>query len=246
MITVIDLAKLRNAEFLQFGATISELIDANHPTELNLTVPQTTFKQKLTETSALFQLERTNPFTQELVLLDDRRDKAMNGLVDCINGYCNHFDPETARVANLLKVNLNLYGVGVSRMNTQAETSTIYGIINDWESKPELSAALVKLGFTSWMAELKTANQLFEQKYIQRTQAYGAANPDTLKSKREETLAAYYELRKHIEANAVVNPSTAYEKLISELNALIQQYNELINARAAEPAAEPAPANPGE
>jgi hypothetical protein len=96
------------------------------------------------------------------------------------------------------------------------------------------------------MAELKTANQLFEQKYIQRTQEYGAANPNTLKSKREETLVAYYELRKHIEANAVVNPSPACEKLISELNALIEQYNELINTRAAEPASEPAPANPEE
>jgi hypothetical protein len=246
MITVIDLAKLRNAEFLQFGTTISELIDANHPTELNLTVPQTTFKQKLTETSALFQLERANPFTQELVLLDDRRDKAMYGLVDCINGYSNHFDPETARAANLLKVNLSLYGTGVSRMNTQAETSTIYGIINDWESKPELSAALAKLGLTSWIADLKTANQLFEQKYIQRTQAYGAANPDTLKSKREETLVAYYELRKFIEANAVVHPSAVSEKMISELNALIDQYNELIRTRLAEPVTEQTAANPGE
>ena len=131
-------------------------------------------------------------------------------------------------------------------MNTQAETSTIDGIVNDWESKPELSAALTKLHLNDWVAELKTANQLFEKKYLQRTREYGAANPDTLKSKREEMLAAYYELRKFIEAYAAVNPSSNYEKLISELNALIEQYNELIYMRAAEPAAEPTPVNTGE
>ncbi len=246
MITVIDLAKLRNAEFLQFGATVVGLTEANNPEVLNVGAQHSVFKSKLTAMSELFKLEKASPITQELVLLDERRDRAMTGLVLYINGHCIHFVPETAQAANLLTENLTLYGVGVTRMNTQAETSTIKGIINDWESKPELAAAIVKLGLAGWVDELKTANQLFEQKYLQRTQEYGAANPETLKSKREETMVAYYELRKFIEANAVVNPGSTIEKLISELNALIEQYNELINTRAAEPATEPAPANPGE
>ena len=223
MITAIDLAKLRNAEFLQFGATFAGLIEANNPVVLNVGAQHAAFKVKLTEMSGLFKLEKVSPITQELVLLDERRDKAINGMTAVINGFCNHFDAATAQAANLLTGSLNLYGVGVARLNTQAETSTLNGIINDWETKPELIAAIIMLGLAGWLAELKTANQLFAQKYIQRTQEYGAANPDTLKAKREETMVAYYELRKFIDANSIINPSVAYEKLINELNALIDQ-----------------------
>lgn len=243
MITAIDLRNLRNAEFLQFGATFSALVFANNPAVLNIVAQHTAFKSKLDEMSGLFVLQKVNPITEELILLDERRDRAMNGLTDIIKAYSVHFDAATSRAANLLAVNLNLYGVGVARMNTQAETSTINGIVHDWETKPELTTAIATLGLTGWVAELKAANQLYEEKYILRTQEYGAANPDTLKAKRDETMVAYYELRKFIEANSVVNPSAVYEKLIGELNALIDQYNELLNTRSAEPASVQAPAS---
>jgi len=241
MITSLNLANLRNAEFLQFCALVSGLVVANDPFNLKFPAQHTLFKSRLDETTGLFKLEKVSPATQELVLLDERRDRAMNGLTDLISGYCNHFDAEIAQAANLLAVNLNLYGAGVSRLNTQAETSTISGIVNDWETNAGLAAAIAKLGLTGWVAELKTANQLFEQKYLQRTQEYGAANPDTLKAKREEATAAYYELRKFIDSNSVIKPSASREKLISELNALIGQYSELISSRAAVPL--PVPAN---
>ena len=242
MINAIDLSKLRNAEFLQFGATLSGLVDANDPVVLHIAAQQTAFKTKLEETSGLFKFEKVMSVTQEIVSLDERRDKAIIGLTALINGYCNHFDTEISGAAELLFGNLNLYGLGVARLNTQAETSTIKGIVNDWESKSELTAAITKLGLTAWVAELKASNLLFEQKYIQRTQEYGAANPNTLKVKREETVGAYYELRKFIDAYSIVNPGPAYEKMINELNALINQYNELLASRPTKPAPEAIPA----
>lgn len=128
-------------------------------------------------------------------------------------------------------------------MNFPTESATLTAIVNDWETKPKLVAAVTKLGLAAWVAELKAANQLFGQKYLERTQEFGAANPDTLRAKREEALAAYYELRKFIDACAVINPSAAYDKLIKELNALIDQYNGLLSSRPAGPATEPVPAN---
>ena len=241
MITAIDLVRLRNAEFLQFGATFSGLIVANNPTVLNVETQHTTFKLKLDEMAELFMLEKASPLTQELLLLDERRDKAIAGLTALVNSLCSHYDAAVARAAALLVDNLNLYGSGVARLNTQAETSSINGIINDWETKPELVTACSLLGQAGWLAELKTANQLFEQKYILRTQAYGAANPNTLKSKREEVMGAYYELRNFIEAYSVINPGATYEKLINELNALVGQYIELLNSRPVEQVPEPAP-----
>ena len=69
MITAIDLSKLRNAEFLQFGSLFSGLVVANDPAALNIAAQHEAFKSRLDETSALFKLERISPITQELVQL---------------------------------------------------------------------------------------------------------------------------------------------------------------------------------
>ena len=242
MINAIDLAKLRNGEFLQFGTNVSDLVESNNPKGLNVEPQHLVFKTKIGEMGELFNTERASPITQELVMLDDRRDRAINGISGVISAYCSHFVPETANAANLLAGDLQLFGTGVARQNLPSETALINGIINDWETKPGLTTALATLGLAPWVAELKTANQTFDQKYIERTKEYGAANPDTLKAKRDETMLAYYELRKYLEAYSVIQNTPEYQKTINELNALIDQYNLLINSRIKGPTPAPAPA----
>jgi hypothetical protein len=234
MIDSIDLAKLRNSEFVQFGSAFSGFVGENNPVTLNVDPQFQFFNNKLDEMSGLFKLERASPITQALVLIDERRDKAINGIGGVIESYCNHFDGATSQAAKQLLTVLNLYGVGVARLNTQAETSTIKAIVKDWDSKPEFGAAILKLGLVEWVSELITANQLFESTYADRTREYGAANSETLKAKRAEAMLAYYELRKFIDANSVINPSAAIEKLINEVNSLIEQYNTLLNTRPSE------------
>lgn len=234
MINAIDLAKLRNGEFLQFGTNVSDLVESNNPKGLNVEVQHAVFKTRVNETAALFNTERSSAITQEIIRLDDRRDRAITGMTAVIDGYCSHYVAETAQAANLLANDLKLFGVGISRQNFQAETASVNGIINDWETKTELTTALATLGLTTWKEELKTANQQFDQKYLERTKEYSAANPDTLKAKREETVTAYYELRKYLEAYATIQNTPEYKKVISELNALIGQYNALINGRLKE------------
>lgn len=235
MINSIDLAKLRNSEFLQFGTFISDFVVANDPVVLNIVPQHTAFKTILDETAGLFKVEKSSPITQDLILLDERRDKAISGIAGVIGYYGNHFDAATLQAANLLITNLNTYGTGIARLNTQEETSTIKAIVNDWETRPELTAAIAKLGFTMWVAELKAANLLYEQKYFEWTVEYGSANPETLKQKRSETMDAYNELRSYIDANLILHPSAAYSALENGINALIDQYNTLIESHATEP-----------
>ena len=234
MINAIDLAKLRNGEFLQFGTNFSGLVEANNPKGLNVETQHSIFKIKIGEMGELFKIERASPITQELTLLDERRDRAINGISAIISGYCLHYLAEKAVAANLLTNDLLLFGTGISRQNLPSETALINGIVKDWETKPELTAALASLSLTQWVEELKTANQLFDQKYIERTKEYGAANPETLKAKREEAMITYYELRKFLEAYATILNTPEYIKIIHELNALIDQYNALINGRMKE------------
>ncbi|PTT76815.1 MULTISPECIES: DUF6261 family protein [unclassified Chryseobacterium] len=77
---------------------------------------------------------------------------------------------------------------------------------------------------------MKTANDLFNTIYLYRTQEYGDASPATIKTKREETNAAYYALRDSIDALhlLVETPPSPYVTVINQLNALTDQYNTLL------------------
>src|SRR5665648_517447 len=92
MINAIELAKLRHSEFLQFVTNFSELVENNNPSELNVLKQHNDFKVAISIFEPLFKKERVNAITQQLILLDERRDKSFTGLNAVINGYLYHFD----------------------------------------------------------------------------------------------------------------------------------------------------------
>jgi Family of unknown function (DUF6261) len=232
MIDALNISILRNAEYIQYVNDVNNLIIQNNPEGLGVSTQQKEFAQKIKETESLFKLQLSSDVTEEIQALDLRRDNAINGIVSVVTGYINHFDAVKVKAANALNDNLKIYGAGIARENFLAETAIINSIVSDWENKLAIAQALVDLSITDWKDELKAANELFNQKYIARTQEIGASSPDTLKKKREETNVAYYELRKYIDAHGIINKEPEeYKKVVNELNALITQYNLMLTMR---------------
>lgn len=168
--------------------------------------------------------------TQELLLIDARRDAAINGIYYFLLSHTYHFETAKQQNAQVLLDNMALYGSGIARLNYQAETATLNNLIRDWEGKPELITAISEFNLGEWMAELKTANEEFNTKYLSRTQEYGDASPETIKLKREEVNVAYYALRDRIDALhlLVETPPSPYVTIINQLNAFTDQYNALL------------------
>jgi len=231
MINGIDLRMLRNGEFIQFISDFSELIDSNDPAVLGVVAQQAAFKVKIEEVKPLFGKWQTSKHTSRLRLIDQRRNKAIDGIGYAIKSYCHHFDDLLVAGSNLLAKNLRLFGKSITRQNKLAKSTTIKAIVDGWESIPELTASLAMLGLTEWVTELKTANQLYDQVYLERVEEYAAVSPETMRGKRAETVVAYYELRKFLDANEVLRHDSVYEKTINKLNALIESYNLLITKR---------------
>lgn len=229
----IDIQKLRNAEYLQYVKDYLSLINLNTPEQLEIETKLTTLITKSTELETLYKKALASDKTQELLLLDERRDNAINGIYYFLLGYTYHYEDDQKHKAQLLLTNMALYGSGISRLNYQAETATLNNLLRDWENKPELMDAINSFSLSSWVAEMKTANEEFNTKYLSRTQEYGDANPETIKTKREEVNTAYYQLRDRIDALhlLVEIPPSPYEKLINQLNALTDQYNKLLISR---------------
>lgn len=233
MINAINISILRNAEYLQFMKNVDSLVVANDATVLNVVAQEGALSSSNTLLDGLFKTQLANEITQELVLLDERRDKAIVGISSVVFGFMYHYDAPTAQACNLLNENLKLYGASIAKQNYQAQTATIASIVSDWETKTALTDAMTLLNLKDWKDELKAANALFDVKYLARTQEYGAANPDTLKAKREEANAIYYTLRDFLNSFGIVQPSVANTKVTNEINALIEQYNTLLNNRIA-------------
>lgn len=233
MINAIDLIRLRSADFIQFSKDFTVIINRNNPSTLLVQPQYDALLGKISEMEKLFKTVTSNPITAELEALDLRRDRAINGLTGLIRNYTNHFEPVTAQAAIVMQTNLDQYGAGIATENYQRETAIINSLITDWKTKPELQNGITVLGLSSWVAELEAANDEFGAKYIDRTQEYGAASPENLKSKRAEATTVYYALRKRLEARAEIEGTPLYETTINELNALITQYNALLKGRTA-------------
>lgn len=232
MINSITLNNLRNAEFLQFSKDALNIIQRNDPAALSIATWYNAFKAVTEKIEDLFKTDTSNPITDDLQTTDVRRDNALNGITATVQGYTYHFAPATSAAAKTLADHLALFGSGIARENYQSETAIINSIITDWKNKPELMAAIAVLGLDSWVTELDTANKTFSTQYLDRTQQLGAASPDTIKAKRLEAADAWYKLRNKLDAYYEVNEGAQpFAKTENELNALIDQYNTLMNSR---------------
>ena len=239
MIQSINLLLLRNAEYIQFSRNLLQIIHLNDETILKSKAEYDAFGLVITAIEALFKTDQGSNITPIIEALDARRDMAVSGIFKNIDSYTSHFTPAKVDAANVLTDALKVYGTAtaVAASSLPAETAIVNSMISDVTTKANLIAAVTELGLTSWFAELKTANDLLAQKYIERTQELGGANPNTIKDKRNEANNLYYELRDMIAAQATVAKNAVpFPKTISEINALIDQYNLIITNRTADAA----------
>lgn len=226
----IELKLLRNAEYLQYVKDFAGIINLNNPSTLQIDAKLSAFTTKITELEALYKKALASEKTQEILVLDERRDSAVTGINYFLLSQTYHYEADKRQKAQTLLNSMALYGSGIARLNYQAETATLNNLLRDWENKPDLTMALADFDLSGWVAELKNANDQFNAKYLSRTQEYGDASPETIKLKREETNAVYYALRDRIDALhlLVETPPSPYTTVINQLNALTDQYNVLL------------------
>lgn len=231
MVQKLKMSHLRNSEFLGFHKNALAIVMQNDPATLNVEAATTAYSGKIAELEGLYKQDAFNPITAELEEADHQRDEVFSGIVNLLAGNANHFMPDMKEAAQLLQRDLEKYGANFVRESYVSETTDLENIIADWRSKPELSAAVTKLGILSWITELERVNQLFNTKYIARTASYAAETDETTKGKRVEVTAAYDELCKYLNSYAFLNDTPEYRTTISEINALIDQYSVMLKQR---------------
>lgn len=234
----LDLLRLRNSEFIQFIRQTIEIIVENDPALLKVETLFNDLSNQLNVLESLHKKTRANALTTTIEALDERRDYALIGLSLIVEGHLYASKEDLKEAAKLLNASLSNYGNTpreITRLNYNAETATIISLLNEWNNSTELTAALKTLSITDFVLELNDANTAFGNAYKDRLQEYAAANPETLKETRAATLPKYVALKELLQAHQIVENTTERTAVINQLNALIDQYNNLLTTRNIKP-----------
>ena len=227
--------RYRNGGYLQYMKDVLELVNKQDVTLLSLVNQRDALASLVAQIDEAFQQSLGSALTQEVIELDERRDKAFIGFKSVLNGFTYHVDAtKQAHAKNAINTIEN-YGKDITRKSYQEETAIITSLVNDLETKPELIAAINDLNVSDWLSELKNANTAFAAKYLERV-GETAANPLTnIPTLRTETTVAYKTLISHVEAHKVLDNNAAYTTILDEVEVLAKQYNLVVDNRTITP-----------
>ncbi|MGQ1888869.1 DUF6261 family protein [Thermophagus sp. OGC60D27] len=223
----------RNSEFVQFIKNILNIVGSHDPELLNVKNVYDDLSALSSQISELYKPETGSDITQEIQELDERRDRAFTGIYRFIDAFSYHFDAEKREAATRLYDAILLFGGGVARLNYQAETSTIAGIINKFRTDTDLVEAVAKIeGLAEWLNEMEEANKLFDEAYLKRVKEEAAKPEVRMADLRKEIIGVYRALLQHLEANAIVSGNDSYQQVAKEINEVIEKYNRVVETRS--------------
>ncbi len=179
----------------------------------------------------VYNKDQGSDVTDLLEALDDRRDKAINGIKQSSEGLSNSNEKTKATAANLVFESIKKHRPGIARLNNVAETAVLGAIILEWKNSTALTAALATLDFTSWAAELKEANTLYSSTHQDRIDDKLETEGDSFSALRPNTLEVYKTLCNGIAAHYELDKNPEHLKLINAINLIIEEYNLILNKR---------------
>lgn len=239
----LELPRLRNSEYFQFMTDTLAVVSANNPVALNVRPSFDALTAELAEIDTLYQQAQGSVITPKIEQADMRRDRALNGINNIVNGFVYHFDVSFSEPALLLQASISKYGSNIISQSLIAETSIITNLVGDWKNTPELDAAINKLNLKELSNELELANKQFNQLYMERNAEIAGKSTQSMDERRSLiSNDVYYKLRDKLLANAEINDlAEPWGTTVNQLKAIIASYNTLLATRPPEPATPPTP-----
>lgn len=233
MISTIKLSALRNNEYTQFMQNILSAISRFDPTVLQVKPDYDALLAELTGTKQVLNEDTGSATTDELVALDTRRDNAFSGALAMINANTYSTDTGTKTAAILLANHLENFGPALIKESYPAETSKLQKILLDWDTKPDLKAAVTTLNLGGWKTELEAANTAFDTRYVDRSVATGTSKSDRVYQKRPAITLLYDELMLQLDSwYNVKKKADPWATAVAAVNGVIKDYNDMLAIRA--------------
>ncbi|MEW7278455.1 DUF6261 family protein [Aquimarina sp. 2201CG1-2-11] len=226
------LNRYRNGEYLQYMTDFLELLKKQDVEALQLTEPKALLTPIVDNIDAAFKQSQRSELTQEVIALDERRDRAIVGLKAVTSSYQYHYNKNVVDAATALNDNIVSHGDTIQRLSYQEETAVINSIVKDWETETVLQAAVTKLSLGNWLSELKESNERFSARYLDRVGETAISPSIDIHTLRTQATEAYRIVISHIQAHATLSGLAAYTTILNQVDILARQYNQVVDNRS--------------
>jgi hypothetical protein len=175
------------------------------------------------EDLALDQLKRYGT-TEDIHNEDGRRDNAFRLICDIIRAGHRHFDEKKRAAAVRLGVIVKEYK-GTPKLPMPEESAAIHNLLQKLETA---RADADLLGLDEWITELKDANDRVRSLMTDRESEAVLKAQYKMKLVRAETDKLYVEILTCLEAAAIIDGVDTCKQLFDEINARIDEYNNIL------------------
>jgi hypothetical protein len=216
--------KLRNNLHFEFMNSILTLLQALGTTISLITGVLSKFAALVKEEDdSLDQLKRYET-TQEIHDEDGRRDNAFYQLYNLVRSGAKHFDEVKRKAAERIS-NIMREFKGAPKLPLAEESAAIHHLLQKLE---KVSNDVNLLGLNDWVNEMKNANDKVRTLMANRESEAANKAQHKVKAARIAVDEAYSEIVACIEAAAIVENLDSSSPLIAEINARIDEYNNVL------------------
>jgi hypothetical protein len=220
----IAVKRLRNKLHFEFMRSILELLLALGTNISYIAGLIQKFTVQVNEEDlALDRLKRYET-TEDIHNEDGLRDNAFHRICDIIRAGHRHFDENRRAAAGRLGAILKEYK-GTPKLPLPEESAAIHNLLQKLET---VGADIELLGFGEWVSEMKDANDRVRSLMADRESEAASKARYRMKLVRAETDRQYAELLTCLEAAAIIDGADSYKQLFDEMNARIDEYNNLL------------------
>ncbi len=140
----------------------------------------------------------------------------------------------------LVLTTFDSYGKRIYRLNYQLQTRVTTDFLNAIRDKDTLHKAADSLEvIKAFLSALQHANDTFATKYLDRTQEIGQKVEAEMESLIKETEVAYRAFINRLNAIVEIDDDGTYDNLVKDINAAIEQYNQVVIDRRGVKTTEP-------
>lgn len=236
----VNLNNARNAEHYQFHADVLSVFTAETASAQSIDALRTNYETLFQKEDEAFIQNRAYASTQEIEAKDRERDELFLYVKQTIdtNQYCPVADKKEA--AQKLAFVLKPYR-SANKKPFAENTAQVTNFVSDMQDSTN-AAYVSTLGLTDAVAQLKTANEAFNEVYMGRSgEKLTRASNEKMKTIRPQVDDAYRAVASAINAlyqvNELVTRNAATSEtlgtLIDNINALCIQLQQTLSARGA-------------
>lgn len=174
---------------------------------------------------------RKSGYTEKINEIRDKRDGAIVGLNAHVRAYESFPDTATSDAAKRVKNVIDGFGKRILSLGLSEKTGTIINLLDELINT-ETKKDIQKIGATRWVDELKTLNDEFQKVFKDRINYEASIETGKVQEARNDMQKSFTELCKRINALALLENKSDYQKLSDNINREVDRAKQIAKGRS--------------